>query len=890
MVTRHVNDFATLRLPVSDSATLQTSPRQDEAIEDLAETLQIINDLSMAPECDKDYSAADVMHSLFATSSTFGQAVLQLKAHYHRCMRLLEKINLTDRALLRENLHNECLALKSAARAAYRQRGALLCALDWQSPFYAGSLTVELNRLTTGIAEHKMDYKRDGHLDAGAYEEQFLSEYTAHLGSSRLKAYLTNCGMAAFSTVIHWVADEHRLSGSSLALSPAYFENLHLARAFFPDMLQVDALSGNELLKVLRERNPSIIICDVVTNCGEVLAHDVETLLNWCSNEATHKTALIIDTTCLPLPLLRPGILQSLPERVSVFFVESLAKHHQYGLDMVTGGIVVAHMSENHHESFAKTRARFGANIADASVGSLPSPHRERITRRMQRHSRNTKLIAEGLEDRIRRKPEGALEAISWLTDTSALAPWFRGSCLSVHFKPEFRSIRHYQQYEQIVSDLAAQRNVPVAYGTSFGFDVTRLYVTAPSTAFEPPFLRIAAGTETLHGVRSLIDVFNDASLQLARTAEPIHVQAPQTITLPIRRPRISEPAGENAFIGENALYEYLSPENYPASPLVELPTELNPLREDGVRLFAKMTPLVPLMNIKSIPAFSMLSKAAERGDLEGVRNVIESSSGNTVLSLSIIAKLFGIDTTCAIVDHSIAPSLARLLRLFGIELHLHPSIGHELFGKIEPRSIRATKTGSQPGWINPGQYANPDNPDGFAKWLGPDIWNQTGGNISLLSCALGTCGTMVGVSRALREQNPDVQVISCVPIAGQAIPGPREKSLLADVSFDWKEVANDCMEITAEEGFAASIQLLRRGIMGGPSSGMNYAGALAYLQRLKREGKLKDLVAAKGGEFWTVFLCCDTPMAHVDEYYDVLGDEYFPPVKPVPELIDCNA
>jgi hypothetical protein len=71
-------------------------------------------------------------------------------------------------------------------------------------------------------------------------------------------------------------------------------------------------------------------------------------------------------------------------------------------------------------------------------------------------------------------------------------------------------------------------------------------------------------------------------------------------------------------YIGDSALQEYLNPENYSPPPLVELPADLNPFKDKGVRLLAKMMPLVPLMNIKSLPAFSMLSRAKERGELKG--------------------------------------------------------------------------------------------------------------------------------------------------------------------------------------------------------------------------------------------------------------------------------
>jgi len=337
-----------------------------------------------------------------------------------------------------------------------------------------------------------------------------------------------------------------------------------------------------------------------------------------------------------------------------------------------------------------------------------------------------------------------------------------------------------------------------------------------------------------------------------------------------------------SVYAGDTALKDYLNPANYPPTPLVELPADLNPFKADGVRMFAKMMPLVPLMNIKSLPAFSMLSKAAERGDLHGVEKIIESSSSNTVLSLSVMARLFGIDTTCALVDHSIAPNLLRMLRLFGIEVFMHAGPGHELFPHVEPRSERAANYGKQPGWFNPGQYSNPDNPQGFAAWLAPDLWAQTQGRLGILSCALGTCGTMVGISQLLRQRNPQLQVVANCPAPGNAVPGPREQMQLADVTFDWKDVANARTEMTAEESFAASIKLLRRGILGGPSSGMNYAGLLRYLEQERDAGRLQSMVQSLG-EASCVFICCDSPLPHVADYYQVLGEEYFPIVHPIP-------
>jgi cysteine synthase/cystathionine beta-lyase/cystathionine gamma-synthase len=881
-----------------------TDPNLLDVIDDLRELDHLINDLNTLTidEPDDERLADCELFSKGWLHSNFGRALQMLQARRQRHVDLIERAtrwaNRRELSSLLDAVRKEYLSLKSALRIAYRQKGTLLNSYDWQSPIYACSTSVAANRLTDGISEHYWDYKRDGHLDEVAYEEEFVQEYVSHLGSPsedsiKQQAYLTNCGMAAFSTVLHWLSGELNWQGQALAVQPMYFENIHLARAFFPELEMCKPASTEELLGNLRRTNPSIVFCDVVTNCGEVLSFDIEAVIRWASEETAQPVALVIDSTCLPILLMTPGLLSNLPAHVTVIFVESLAKYHQFGMDAVTGGIAIMHAHESLHESFRKTRAKLGTNITDTNTGSLPKPNYARMTKRMRRHSRNTRILAEQIENRLD-PANGIIESISWLNNGTSTTPWYRGTCFSIRLHENFKSVSKYREYEHKVLELAKEAKLPLALSTSFGFDVSRLYVTAPSTPFEDPFLRVSVGTETTAEINLLADVLLAASIECGRVWEktvsepkPIVAKLAPTVT-PIRRVagKANKPdLSKSVFLGNNSLQNYLCPSNFATTPLVELPGDLNPFKADGVRLLAKMVPLVPLMNIKSIPAYSMLSKAAERGELDEVKNIIESSSSNTVLSLSVIGKLFGIDNTHAIVDHSIAPSLTRMLRLFGIEIFTHPAAGHELFGKLEPRSARAVNYGKQPGWINPGQYSNPDNPEGFAQWLGPDLYDQTNGKLNILSCALGTCGTMVGVSRALRERNPEIEVVACCPSPGHAVPGPREKSLLADVSFSWQGIANACVELDTKESFIASIKLLRRGILGGPSSGMNYAGILRFLEQEKAAGRLQSRIAANGGELWCTFLCCDSPLPHVDEYYDALGDDYFPTIHPVPTI-----
>ena len=864
-----------------------------DAMEDLGEIEYLLKDLRHSVSVSVNEQSAYFFHISELIRKLEG---LEGRVRYRRAA--LENPDLWTRkdelANVLKAARSEFIAIKSDLRLAFKQRGAFLCGDDWQSPVYDSSINIAKNRLSTGIAEHVLDYKRDGHLEAMAYEAQFLKQYASHLASKSLQAYLTNSGMAAFSTVLNWLTGELQMRDSALAIMPMYFENIHLAKASFANLQASESRSKEELRTLLDTLDPSVVFCDAITNCNEVLYHDLEELMDWARTKKFKKIAIVIDTTCLPLPFVAPSLLAELPENVIVVLVESLAKYHQMGMDAVTGGVVVLHANQETQDSFRKTRARLGTNIADTSVGSLPQPDRGILRQRMLRHSRNVRILCERI-DEMSENPGGVFESVECLridanqTNSASSTAMFWGTCFTLRLRKQFRSIKFYQDLEKKVLEKCQQQSHPVAFSTSFGFDVSRFYVTAPSTRFEEPFLRVSVGTESLSQIEKLASILQQCNEELAGLwTAPSTTGTPVLLKFGKTTPATVEPEKNgyrgSVFAGVEGLRNYLSPENYAPTPLVELPADLNPYLQDGVHIFAKIVPLVPLMNIKSIPAFSMLNEAALRGDLDKVQNIIESSSSNTVLSLSVIARLFGIDRTFAIVDHSLAPGLARMLRLFGIEILQHPAAGHDMFGKLAPRSERAFKLGSQDGWYNPGQYSNKDNPAGFAQYLAPDIWKQTDGKIDLLSCALGTCGTMVGVSRGLRRVNPDIQVIACCPARGEAVPGPREKSLLHDVTFDWKNVANQRFELGARESFDASIKLLRRGLMAGPSSGMNYAGTLQYLSEKKESGELQSMIDSSGGELTCVFLCCDSPLPHIDEYFDALGEDYFPTIHPVPE------
>ena len=293
-------------------------------------------------------------------------------------------------------------------------------------------------------------------------------------------------------------------------------------------------------------------------------------------------------------------------------------------------------------------------------------------------------------------------------------------------------------------------------------------------------------------------------------------------------------------FQGPDAVRDFLNPDNNPPLPLVELPDRLNPFVDKGVRLFAKLMYLLPLLSIKSLPARQMLLEAEAAGKLEGVDALIESSSGNTAFSLGILAELFGVRSVVAMVPWDIAPGKLDLLRLCGVEPKLMRETG-------QPSGIaQAREAGRQPGWFSPSQYENEANPAAFEKWIAPQIWAQTEGKLSVFATGLGTTGTLVGASRYFRRQKPRVTMVGAICGPDSAVPGVRSEARLREIAFPWREAADAIVEVETRESFKKSLELCRAGLMAGPSSGFALVGLLKFLRG--RGGRLDPGRAAEPG------------------------------------------
>ena len=176
-----------------------------------------------------------------------------------------------------------------------------------------------------------------------------------------------------------------------------------------------------------------------------------------------------------------------------------------------------------------------------------------------------------------------------------------------------------------------------------------------------------------------------------------------------------------------------------------------------------------PAGSVKDRPALSMIKRAEERGDIKPGDTLIEATSGNTGIALAMAAAIKGYRMVL-IMPEDLSIERAQTMKAFGAELLLTPKSG----GMEHARDLAARMQKDGQGHVLD-QFANLDNPRIHYETTGPDIWTQTSGQVTHFVSAMGTTGTITGVSRYLKEKNPSIQIIGAQPSEGSRIPGIRK-------------------------------------------------------------------------------------------------------------------
>jgi cysteine synthase B len=204
-----------------------------------------------------------------------------------------------------------------------------------------------------------------------------------------------------------------------------------------------------------------------------------------------------------------------------------------------------------------------------------------------------------------------------------------------------------------------------------------------------------------------------------------------------------------------------------PMVRLVRLPGAGN--EERGNVLLGKLEGNNPAGSVKDRPAISMIRRAEERGTIKPGDTLIEATSGNTGIALAMAAAIRGY-RMLLIMPEDLSVERAQTMKAFGAELILTPRSGGMEYARDLAEQMQRDGKG-----VVLDQFANADNPRIHYETTGPEIWNDTGGRITHFVSAMGTTGTITGVSRFLREKNPAVRIIGAQPMEGSRIPGIRK-------------------------------------------------------------------------------------------------------------------
>jgi cysteine synthase B len=256
---------------------------------------------------------------------------------------------------------------------------------------------------------------------------------------------------------------------------------------------------------------------------------------------------------------------------------------------------------------------------------------------------------------------------------------------------------------------------------------------------------------------------------------------------------------------------------------------------ETSNTLLVKLEGNNPAGSVKDRPALSMIERAERRGDIQPGDTLIEATSGNTGIALAMVAAIKGYRMILIMPDNS-TDERKWAMTAYGAELILvSKEEGMEGARDLAEKMQREGK-----GKVLD-QFANGDNPVAHYTGTGPEIWRQTQGSITHFVSSMGTTGTIMGVSRYLKEQNPAVRIVGLQPMEGSAIPGIRRWPEEYLPKIYHAEQVDQVVDMAQSEAEATMRRLAREeGIFCGVSSG----GAVAAMLRLSRDVENAVIVA----------------------------------------------
>ena len=259
-------------------------------------------------------------------------------------------------------------------------------------------------------------------------------------------------------------------------------------------------------------------------------------------------------------------------------------------------------------------------------------------------------------------------------------------------------------------------------------------------------------------------------------------------------------------------------------TPLVRI-NRVVPFRH--ARVYGKLEWYNPFGSVKDRIAANLIGDAEERGVLEPDQKLVEPTSGNTGMGLAMISNVKGYSLTTPL-SSAIPLEKRIILRFFGADVIELDDDLCPAPGAPEGAIAKAQELADRPEFHMLDQYRNEANPGAHYKTTGPEIWRQTEGQVTHFVAGLGTCGTITGTGRFLKEQNSEVKVLGVHPQEGHDIPGVRSIRQLQQTALFRPDEYDELVEIDDGEAFILCQRLnVEESIIAGPSSAMALAGAL---------------------------------------------------------------